>query len=63
MQKKTISCMPRWKKDQKEFSVKLTFDGANSTICRVPKPVMEFLGDPENLKFVIKGKGIIVTKD
>lgn len=55
--------MPRWKKDQKEFSVKLTFDGANSTICRVPKPVMEFLGDPENLKFVIKGKEIIVTKD
>jgi len=55
--------LTRWKKDQKEFSVKLTFDGANSTICRVPKPIIEFLGNPENLKFVIKGKGIIITRD
>ena len=55
--------LTRWKKDQKEFSVKLAFDGKNSTICRVPKPIVEFLGNPENLKFVIRGKGIIVTKD
>ncbi|MDH3311583.1 MAG: hypothetical protein OEM28_00350 [Nitrosopumilus sp.] len=55
--------MTRWKKNQKEFSVKLTFDGANSTICRVPKPIIEFLGKPENLKFVIRGKGIVVTSD
>jgi len=34
--------LTRWKKDEKEFSVKLTFDGANSTICRVPKPIIEF---------------------
>jgi len=55
--------LTRWKKDQKEFSVKLTFDGQNSTICRVPKPIVEFLGNPGNLKFVIKGNGIIITKD
>jgi len=53
----------RWKKDAKEFSVKLTFDGTNSTICRVPKPIIEFLKDPKSLKFVIRGKGIIVTRD
>lgn len=55
--------MTRWKKDTKEFSVKLTFDGTNSTICRVPKPIIKFLGDPESLKFVIRGKGIIITSD
>ncbi len=55
--------LPRWKKDQREFSVKLTFDGANSKICRVPKPIIELLKDPERIKFVIRGKGIVVTKD
>jgi len=55
--------LTRWKKGEKEFSVKLTFDGTNSTICRVPKPIIDFLGDPESLKFVIRGKGIIVTRD
>jgi hypothetical protein len=55
--------LTRWKKDQKEFLVKLSFDGTNSTICRVPKPIIELLGSPENLKFIIRGKGIIVTKD
>jgi hypothetical protein len=55
--------LTRWKKDQKDFSVKLSFDGTNSTVCRVPKPIIEFLGNPENLKFMIRGKGIIVTSD
>jgi len=58
-----FNLLPRWKKDTKEFSVKLTFDGANSKICRVPKPIIDFLGEPENIKFVIRGKGIIVIKD
>jgi len=53
--------LTRWKKDQKEFSVKLTFDGTNSTICRVPKPIIEILGNPSNIRFVIRGKSVIVT--
>jgi len=39
------------------------FDGTNSKRCRIPKPVIEFLGDPDALKFAIKGKNIVVTKD
>ena len=55
--------MTRWKKDQKEFSVKLTFDGANSTICRVPKPIIEFLGQSDAIKFTIKGKKVEISPE
>ncbi|MDE1829230.1 MAG: hypothetical protein KGI25_02795 [Thaumarchaeota archaeon] len=52
--------MTRWKKDEKEFDVKLTFDGTNSWVCRVPKPILEKLGMPEKIKFVLEGKKIEV---
>jgi hypothetical protein len=52
--------MTRWKKDKKEFEVKLTFDGKNSMICRIPKPILDLLGNPDGLKFTIQGKKIEV---
>ena len=52
--------MTRWKKDETEFDVKLTDDGKNSIICRVPKPIIDRLGSPSGIKFVIDGKKIIV---
>lgn len=53
--------MTRWKKDAKEFIVSLNDDGSQSVICRLPKPIFEKLGKPKNLKFMIKGKSIVVT--
>ncbi|MHB8545746.1 MAG: hypothetical protein ACYDAJ_03165 [Nitrosotalea sp.] len=55
--------MARWKKDEKEFGVKLTFDGRNSMVCRIPKPILDLLGNPEGLKFSIKGKTIVVMSE
>ncbi|MCV0372748.1 MAG: hypothetical protein K5793_04250 [Nitrosarchaeum sp.] len=52
--------MTRWKKDETEFAVKLTDDGKDSFICRVPKPILDRLGSPSGIKFVISGKKIIV---
>jgi len=52
--------LTRWKKDETEFPVRLTDDGKNSTICRVPKPILEILGKPSGIKFVIQGKKIVV---
>jgi len=52
--------LTRWKKDEKEFDVKLTNDNAGSLICRVPKPIIDLLGSPSSIKFVISGKKIIV---
>jgi len=53
--------LTRWKKDEKEFEVKLSDDGKNSIICRVPKPILEMLGNPESIKFTILGKKIVVV--
>jgi len=52
--------LTRWKKDEKEFGVKLTNDRSGSIICRVPKPIVELLGEPEGIKFVIAGKKVVV---
>lgn len=52
--------MTRWKKDETEFDVRLTDDGKDSIICRVPKPIIELLGKPDGIKFIIQNKKIVV---
>ncbi len=58
--------MTRWAKNTKEFNVSLSkstnADGSKSLICRVPKPIVDFLGDPDKLKFIIKRKYIVVSE-
>ncbi len=57
--------MTRYKKDAREFDVSLTKsrnrDGSESLICRVPRIIVETLGEPNSLKFLIKSKNIVVT--
>jgi len=53
--------LTRWKKDEKKFEVKLTDDYSGSIYCRVPKPIIERLGNPEKIKFEIIRKRIIVN--
>lgn len=50
--------MTRWKEGETEFTVKLSDDGRHSTICRIPRPIVEFLDNPESVTFVIKNKKI-----
>ena len=52
--------MTRWKKDENDFSVKLSDDGRHSTIYRMPKPILQFLNNPNSIRFVIEGKKIII---
>lgn len=52
--------MTRWKKDTKEFSMSLSNDGSNGFMCRVPRPIVELLKNPNRIKFVIKGNRIVV---
>lgn len=52
--------MTRWKKDESDFLVKLSDDGRHSTICRIPKPILQFLNNPKSIRFVIDGRKIIV---
>ena len=48
--------MTRWKQVETKFTVKLSNDGRNSTICRVPMPIQDFLNNPTSIKFVIAEK-------
>ena len=55
--------LTRWKKGETEFHVALSFDGASSKRCRIPKPIIDMLGDPNTLKFVIRDNAITVTSN
>ena len=50
--------MTRWKKDENDFCVKLSDDGRHSTICRIPKPILELLNNPTSIRFVVENKKI-----
>ena len=46
--------MPKWKKDAKEFVVGVNYVDNRGYSSSIPKPVMNKLGNPDSLKFVIK---------
>ncbi|MDE2590454.1 MAG: hypothetical protein KGL95_12425 [Patescibacteria group bacterium] len=53
--------MPKWKKDETEFPVNVSFHETRGFQAYLPKPLMEFLGTPDMIKFTIKGKKVEVT--
>jgi hypothetical protein len=54
--------MPKWKKDETEFTVSLGQNEVKGYWCTVPKPIVELLGEPQRITFEIKGnKKIEVT--
>lgn len=50
--------MPKWKKDATEFVVKVGHHETRGEQIYIPKPIIEFLNEPNLIKFVIKGKKI-----
>jgi len=52
--------MPRWKKDQTEFTVSVTYHEHRGCQSYIPKPIMERLGRPKAIKFIIKNRKIEV---
>ena len=52
--------MPKWKKDETEFTVSLGQNDVKGYWCTVPKPIVELLGEPEKLIFSVEGKKIEV---
>lgn len=53
--------MPKWKKDAKEFEVGVNYVEKRGYSSSIPKPVIEVLGKPETIKFVIdEDKSVIV---
>lgn len=54
--------MPKWKADATEFSVNVTYNEEKGSQIRVPKPILEKIGNPEKLKFIIDKNGKIILE-
>lgn len=52
--------MPKWKKDETEFAVTVSWHKTRGYQAYIPSPIMEELGDPDMIKFVKKGKRVEV---
>ena len=50
--------MPKWSKDAKEFIVAVNCHEIRGCNTQVPKPIMELLGNPSKVKYVIRGSRI-----
>lgn len=55
--------MPKWKKDETEFPVHVSYHKTRGYQAYLPKPIMDALGDPEFVKFILKGKKVEVKPD
>ena len=51
--------MTRWKKDEHDFPVSVSYNGHTKS-CRIPKPILERLGNPTSITFRISGDQITV---
>ncbi len=45
--------MPKWKTNASEFIVSVNYHETRGYQCNIPKPIIEYLGDPDHIKFSI----------
>lgn len=50
--------MPKWKKDAKEFTVGVNYHESRGYQSSIPKPIIDILGEPQNITFVISGNNV-----
>jgi len=55
--------MTKWKKNTKEFEMNVINDHKGSRYVRIPKPLDKRLKNPKKIKFIIRGKEIILEKN
>jgi len=53
--------LTRWKKDETEFTVGISYNEKRGIQSYIPKPIIEFLGEPTTLKFSLKNNKVIIT--
>ena len=52
--------VPKWKKGEKEFKVSITYHQRRGCQTYLPRPIVERLGNPKTIRFIVKKKGIEV---
>lgn len=53
--------MPKWSKDATEFTVNVHYDEEKGSQVRIPKPILERIGSPDKITFVVDGKDVRIT--
>lgn len=53
--------MPKWKKDTREFKVGVNYVENRGYSSSIPKPIIEMLGNPESIKFVVNDNNEVVV--
>jgi hypothetical protein len=51
-----VRLLPKWKKDANQFTVSVNHNETRGYQSSIPKPVMETLGNPDKITFVVKPK-------
>jgi hypothetical protein len=46
--------MPKWKKDAREFTVRVSFHEVKGYGATIPKPVIAHLSNPERITFILR---------
>ena len=54
--------MPKWKKDENDFTVSVNRDNRDSYICRLPKPLVERLVLNGKIRFRVFKSRVEVSK-
>jgi hypothetical protein len=54
--------VPKWKKDEKEFRVGVTYHEHRGCQTYIPKPVIQLLGRPNTIKFIVKDNKRVEVK-
>jgi len=50
--------LPKWKEDAKEFTVSVNYNEMRGYQSSIPKPIMDLMGIPEKITFVVNGTNI-----
>jgi hypothetical protein len=53
--------MPKWKKGAKEFTVGVNYNDKRGYQSSIPKPIIDALGNPKKIKFIIDGKKVEIA--
>ena len=61
-EKGQTSYVARWKKDATEFPVGVNYVEGRGASSSIPKPIVEMLGNPKEIVFIVKGKRIEVKR-
>ena len=56
-----FNMLPKWKKDAKEFTVSVNYNEDRGYQSSIPKPIMDALGEPDRVTFVISGDTVTIS--